>query len=430
LRLLCIEDSGDGLLDLAIRAAQLGHDCRYHNAHYDPVKAPVGRGLVEREPHWQNSARWADLIVAGGNGKWLRELDSWRATGKLIIGGGAEIAKLELDRMAGMAAFKRARIPIPEFRQCATLREAIEYVVHEDRGFAVKPCGDIADKSTSVVGKTAREVIWRLERWKKEGKSFPGGLMVQERVEGIEMAIGAWVGPAGFVDGWEENFEEKRMFAGGIGPNTGETGTVMRLVRASKLAKMVLAPFEDTLVHSGYCGNCDVNCIIDEDGQPWPLEWTVRLGWPAFNIELALHKADPVEFLAAVASGEKPPARSMNEVAVGVVLALPPYPFPGGRAEEVVDVPVWGVVPSIEDNLHFCNMMAGKDADLSTAGSYVLVGVGTGGTITDARREALRVLNRLTIPASPWWRIDIGTRLRSQLDQLAQHGFALGMTYA
>ena len=46
---------------------------------------------------------------------------------------------------------------------------------------------------------------------------------------------------------------------------------------------------------------------VDEDGTPWPLEFTCRLGWPAFNIELALHKNDPVAFLVGLASDASAP---------------------------------------------------------------------------------------------------------------------------
>jgi phosphoribosylamine-glycine ligase len=67
---------------------------------------------------------------------------------------------------------------------------------------------------------------------------------------------------------------------------------------------------------------------------------------------------------------------------------------------------------------------------LVTSGSYVLVSTGTGESVVEARTRAYRVLDRLTIPASPFWRIDIGARLRSGLDKLQTHGFATGMRYA
>lgn len=429
MKVLLIEPHADGLLDLALRAQQYGHQVRYYLKDFDPIKQPVGRGLVERVSDWRPSMRWADLVLLGSH-RYLDELDRWAAEGVPIIGAGAKAAQWELDRLAGMAAFKAAGIPVPPFRHVSSLAEAAAYVKDRDEGMAVKPSGDVTDKSLSFVAKTAKEMLWRLDRWKREGKSFPQGLILQDRIEGVEMAVGAWIGPGGFAEGWEENFEEKRLFAGGIGPNCGEAGTVMRLVGRSKLADRVLKPLEDRIVSLGYVGNVDVNCIVDVDGTPWPLEFTMRFGYPAINIELSLHSGDPVEFLAGVASGKPPKTRALDEVAVGVVLALPPYPFGHEKTEEVVGVPVWGVTAGIEDALHPVMVQIDRNDQLATAGSYVLVSTGTGKTVVEARRGAYRVMDRLTVPASPFWRNDIGGRLRAQLPKVREHGYALGLAYA
>ncbi len=441
MKVLVIEPHGDGLLDLALRAKDNGHLVRYWCGDRSATSPrPVGRGLVECVSDWRASRRWADLVLVGSNGSNMLEFDAWAAEGVPIIGKGAKAVEWELDRLAGMQAFKRAGIPVPPFRQCNSLDEAIQYAAKRDEGLAVKPCGDVADKSLSFVAKTGKEMVWRLQRWKREGKRFPKGLILQDRIEGVEMAVGAWVGSGGFAEGWEENFEEKRLFAGGIGPNCGEAGTVMRLVKTGRLAKAVLEKLEDRLVSLGYVGNVDVNCIIDEDGTPWPLEFTMRFGYPAINIELALHGGDPIEFLAGLAEGKPPKTRRLDEVAVGVVVALPPYPFGHERAEEVVGVPIWGVTPSIEDRLHFCNVMMGdapeigngtvsREPQLCTAGSYVLVATGTGASVVEARTQAHRALGRLTIPASPFYRNDIGQRLRGELPKLQASGYATGLSY-
>ncbi len=430
MRVLLLEDAADGLLDLALRAQEYGHQVLYHLSKFDRWKHPTGMGLVERSADWRQHARWADIIICGGNGKWIRELDVLRKEGRPVIGGCQEVANLELDRLAGMAAFKKVGIPIPPFRHCRNLKEAMEYVADRDEGCAVKPSGDIADKSTSVVGKTAKEVLWRLSRWQKEGKSFPSGLIVQDRVVGAEFAVGGWIGPGGFAPLWEENFEEKRPFSGSMGPNTGEAGTVMRLVRKSRLADKVLSPLEDRLVELGYVGNIDCNTIVNPDGDALPLEFTTRFGWPAWNIELALHDNDPIEWLYGLCEGKPPKTRVADKIAVGIVLAIPPYPNSGAKTDEIVNVPIWGVTPSIEDNLHFVDVMRGTDSDLATSGEYVLVGTGTGDTVVAARREAERVLNRLTIPQPPYYRNDIGARLRKDLPALQAHGFATGISYA
>jgi phosphoribosylamine---glycine ligase len=431
MKVLCIEPHADGLLDLALSAKSWGHNVRYFLRDYDPIKQPVGRGLVERVSDFRSSMRWADLVILGSLGYCQNEIDRWASAGVPIIGAPGEVGAWELDRIAGMRAFERAGIPVPRYQQCASIQDAIAHISRgnfEDQGVAIKPCGDVTDKSLSFVAKSDKEALWRLSRWKKEAKRFPQGLILQQRIEGVEFAVGAWVGPAGFAPGWEENFEEKRLFAGNLGPNCGEAGTVMRLVKSSKIAEKVLKPFEDRLVSLGYVGNIDVNCIVDEQGAPWPLEWTVRVGYPAINIELALHDGDPIEFLAGLAAGAPPKSRQMDTIAVGVVMALPPYPHGFEKPEEVVDVPIWGVTPSIENNLHFA-MAQSKNGELSTAGSYVLISTGTGDTIVSARRETYRVLERLTIPASPFYRVDISQRLRRDVPKLQEHGFAKGLTY-
>lgn len=440
MNVLCIEKSADGLLDLALRAQDAGHHVRYFLSSFDERKCPVGKGLVERVGDWRSSMVWADLVLVGGNGSWMRELESWKARGVPVIGCGGEAEKWELDRIAGMKAFKEGGVLVAPYTQVKSYAEALAYVARRDEGFAIKPSGDVADKSLSVVEKTGRAMVDRLERLRKAGKVFPNGFIIQDRIEGVETAVGAWIGPGGFAEGWEENFEEKRLFAGALGPNCGEAGTVMRLVRSSKLAKKVLAPFEDRLVTMGYVGNVDVNTIIDQDGNPWPLEWTMRFGYPAINIELALHHGDPIEFLAGVAAGRPPRSRTMNEIAVGVVLALPPYPFGHEKTEEVIDIPIWGVTDGIKDALHFCEVEQGtapriendrvvREVHLATAGSYVMVGTGTGESVTAARKGAYRVLRRLDIPASPFYRNDIGTRLRSDLPAIQAHDYAMGMEY-
>jgi phosphoribosylamine--glycine ligase len=267
-----------------------------------------------------------------------------------------------------------------------------------------------------------------LRKWKKKHGRPPCPFLLQDGIEGIEFAAGAWFGPGGFGDGWEENFEHKRFCAGDIGPNTGEMGTVMRYTRKSKLADKVLTPLKQQLDRLGYVGNVDVNCIVDNAGNVWPLEFTMRLGWPAYNIETALFDCDPIEFFHALASGESTRgAHKMNEIAVGVVMALPPYPHSPRDYEEIVGVPIYGV-PA--DGWHPCECQAGSlDEQMSSAGSYIGITTGTGSTVREAARGAYKTLRKISMPASPFYRNDIGKGLARQLPLLQEHGFATGMEY-
>jgi phosphoribosylamine--glycine ligase len=66
----------------------------------------------------------------------------------------------------------------------------------------------------------------------------------------------------------------------------------------------------------------------------------------------------------------------------------------------------------------------------ASAGDYLLVATGTGDTVRQARGGAYRVLKSLKdTPGSPFWRVDIGQRLRKELPEYQRHGFALSMKF-
>lgn len=429
MRVLCVEPHGDGLLDIAIRAQALGHAVRYFCRDYEQHRAPIGRGLVERVADFRDSMRWSDLVILGANDYCMTEFDRWRLSGIPIIGGSSQSALWEKDRAHGMDVFKRAGIPILPYREFTDYDAAIAYVKREDKPFASKPSGKCDDKALSYVAKEPRDLLYMLDRWRRAGKRQGLEFILQEKASGVEFAVGAWFGPGGFAPGVELNWEHKKLMAGNLGVNCGEMGTVMAYVASDKIADKVLKPLEPQLDRLGYCGNCDINCIVDDEGTPWPLEFTMRCGWPAFNIETVLFDVDFVEFLAGLAVGDVPrrPHR-LNEVAVGVVLAHGDFPHSHITRREIVGVPIWDCDPE-DDELHYAQAMVDGAGDMATAGDYVLIATGVGGTVQEARRRAYRAIERPKMPTEPFWRPDIGLRLRRDLDRLQAHGYALDVEY-
>jgi phosphoribosylamine--glycine ligase len=439
MKVLFLEKTADGLLDLAIRAKALKHEVRYHLVTYDQHKAPVGRGLVERSVDWRRDARWADLVVVGGNDYCQRELDTIRASGRHVVGSCVEAECWESDRAQGMAIFRKAGIAVPPYRSFNNYDAAIAYVKKHDAPFVSKPSGRCDDKAMSYVAKTPADLVYMLERWKRAGKRTGEEFILQEKIEGVEFAVGAWFGPNGFVEEWEENFEHKKLFPGNLGPNTGEMGTVSRWTAKSKLANQVLKPLERFLGRAGFCGCVDVSVIVDEEGTPWPLEFTTRGGWPALNLECSAFDCDFVEFFHGLCSG-KPPKRvhKLDEVVVGIVMALPDFPYSHATRKEVVGVPVYGLNPSNLRHVHWAQAMLGEAPQGEpvavapihcTAGDYVCIVTGSGETVTRARRSAYSHVKQISMPNSPFYRIDIGTRLAKDLPKLQAHGYATGLEY-
>ncbi len=424
-----------------MRAQRAGHDVRLYIPD-KPRLALIGRGLIRRVANWREWVRWADLIFLTDNTAYLSEVrDVIRTTGSsaYVFGATPESSEWELDRDVGMAQFRKKGIAVPASRCFSDYDKAIAYVKKEDRPFVSKPSGD-ADKALSYVAKSPEDLVYMLQRWKKLGK-LKSPFILQEKVSGVEMAVGGWIGPNGFDGGWCENFEFKKLMDGERGPQTGEQGTVLRYAGKSKLADKVLKPFEADIVKTGHVGYVDVNCIIDDEGNPWPLEWTMRPGWPTFNIQQATHEGCPADWMLALAAGAPIGQCVWNSVAAGVVMSIPDYPYNKFPLSDVAEIPVYGVKPGRMSNLHFCEMAQGTAPQSIdgmvmddvpcpvTAGTYVLVASGLGKTVEEARRHAYQCLESVSLPNSPMWRGDIGRRLQIQLPKLQAHGYAVGMDY-
>jgi len=437
-KILIVDSYGESALAWALRCIDAGHKVKWF-FQPTPRSEHIGKGLVERVSDWRDWMRWADLVFLPDNCKYLRELDAWRDRGVPILGPNVAGAAWELDREEGMKVMRTAGIDVPPVKEFSDYDQAIAYVKKRGERLVSKPSGVEGDKSLSYCANDAADLVYMLERWKRAGK-LKGKFILQDFIPGIEFAVGGWFGPGGFNEGWEENFEHKPLMNDDVGPNTGEQGTVQRFVRTSKIANVLLKPLEEALDRIKYVGCVDVNCIIDEKGKAWPLEFTMRPGWPAFNIQQNLTKGDPAEWMVQLLEGRDARPFILDTVAVGVVLSLPDYPFDRRPIEDVLGVPLYGLVPRIADNVHPCMMQAGvapcevngkvvTQPLLCAAGTYVLVATGTGGTVREARGAAYRLVDKLRMPTSPMYRTDIGRRLSKALPELQKHGYARGMVY-
>jgi phosphoribosylamine---glycine ligase len=439
MRILVI-DANAASLDWTMRCQRAGHKVKWYVPPKD--KGPsdfyshVGKGIVERVNNPHDWYRWADLIVFTDNTKLIELGHAWRKQGWPVIAPSPVTQKWELDRDLGQKVFKQGGVDVIRGKGFNNYDQAISYVKKEMRRFVSKPDGD-ADKALSYVSKNAADMVYMLERWKKTNQ-LNRGFIIQEFKPGIEMAVGGWFGPGGFNEGWCENWEFKKLMNDDLGCATGEQGTVVRYVKNSKLANKVLKPVEEQLARENYVGYVDVNCIITEDGTPWPLEFTMRPGWPLFNIQCPLHQGDPAEWLLDLALGRDCKNFKLNEIAVGVVLSIPDYPYSHITRKEVQGIPVYGF--ELTEDIHPCEMMMGtapqerdgKIVDspcMVTAGDYVLVSSGTGSTVSSAKSKAYRTLKKLEIPNSPMYRTDIGKRLLKQLPELQAMGYATGLSY-
>jgi phosphoribosylamine---glycine ligase len=428
-------------LAFALRCLKAGHAVRWFIKQKESNNQQVGDGFkgLEKVDNWVTSLKWADLVWCSSNDDYLPKLDAVRKTGIKVFAPTEKSAALEIKRSEGMRFFEKCRVDVPEYEQFKTLSEAEAHVRKTGKRYVFKTLGDNEDKSLSYVSKTPADMIARLKRWQKLNMNPKGPVMLQEFIPGIEFAVSGWMGTNGFLQHLNENFENKKLLSGDCGPNCGEAGTVMKYVQSSSLAESVLYPLEEALVRLGHLGDVDVNCIIDESGKAWPLEFTCRPGWPAFNIMLSEHKGDPAQWMLDACNG-KDTLEVSPQVACGLVIAIPDYPYSNKTRAERSDIPVYGITDknrafvapqSIKMAKH--PVMEGEkvvEKDIwSSADDYLCVVTGMGKTVKRACDRAYATLKELHVP-DMMYRDDIGERLEKTLPELHDFGYATEFEYS
>jgi len=422
-KILMIATDPDGLA-WAVRCQAAGHKVRV----WYGVKSTIGDGLITKVPEWKPHMGWADLIFITENCKLGPELATYFKTGYPIVGANQKGAELELDRIKGQKVFENAGIETLEYEEFSSYDKAIAFIRKEGKAYVAKPWGGTSDKALSYVPPRGYEVEameWKLRRWKEEG--LKGKFILQECVRGTEVGVSGWFGPGGFNRWIEEDWEEKKLMNGGLGPNTGEQGTIVRHVKESKLFDDMLLPLEDQLAKIDYVGCINVNCGMDKQGQLRPYELTMRPGWPDFDILQRLIQGDPAEWMLDLFEG-KDTLKMSPKVAVGVVLSHGDYPQGELTDPAAAGFPIYGVTEANVEKISPCLIRQGKGG-LETAGTYVMVVTGLGDSVSAARDDAYATIKEIKWPGDMMYRTDIGERLKKELPLLQEFGYAEGMEY-
>jgi phosphoribosylamine---glycine ligase len=444
---ILIIDVGSNALDWAMRCQMWGHEVMwYDKPRPDGTHRRAGEGMIKKITDFDSLRKkwigWADLIYLPDNTHYVDMLDPYQRIGYPIFGCNLAAREWELDREVGQKVMEDCGMQIIPGKTFHDYDSAIAYVKKQGKAFVSKPSGD-GERALSYVADSAADLVYMLGRWNKIDKyrksAKEEGFILQEKISGMEMACGGWFGPDGWSEYFVENFENKKLMNGDLGVNTGEMGTTVRYVKKSKLAEQVLLPATERLKEIGYVGYVDNNCMVDESGTPWPLEWTMRDGWPIRHNLNSLHEGDPAQWMLDKVNGKDTLKPILDQVSISVVMALPDFPYSKITNKELCGIPIYGADDM--SHIHLSEAMMGvapvevngKVVDLPalvTAGDYVLVCTGSGETITGARRSAYAAIKKVKIPNSPFYRTDIGAgRLKKQLPALQALGYAKGLTF-
>lgn len=425
MKVLFLDTCGD-CLDLVMRAQAAEHDCIHFISYVNEKFRRIGVGLTKVVREFKPFLKWADLIVLCDNITYLDTIDAFRFDNPqtIVFGPTKKAASWETDREVGMRIFQKHGIPIPDFKLFTSYEDAVRYVKKHDERLVCKPCGD-ADKDLSYVSKGPEDMLFMLDKWEKMGK-MKTRFILQEYIQGIEFGVACYYGKNGPAETYEENFEHKKLMSGEIGPTTGEMGTVIQFTKVSKLYDDIIVPIVDDIQRTGMTGNIDINCIVDSKGQAWPLEWSVRMGFPSLQIQAPLFPDDPVQWMYDLVAFDVEP-KFDSRVSTGVSVVLHPFPYGSYPHEKVLDFPIFGLdYGNLFNSISPYQVQAGAITDWRTAGDYVLVATGRGSSVKNSAKKAYETIEHIHIPGGMMYRDDIGEKVVAAIPELQKHGYAVG----
>ncbi|MBU4284927.1 phosphoribosylamine--glycine ligase [Patescibacteria group bacterium] len=409
--------------DLAWKIKNEGHEVKiYIKSEGDK---DVYEGFLEKVDNWQEYKDWADVIVFDDVG-FGNIADSLRKEGKLVVGGSKYTDKLEEDREFGQDEIKKAGLSILPHWDFTDFNSAIEFIKSNPGRYVFKPSGFISSDLKGVLflgqeddGKDLIEILEQNKKaWAKKIKTF----QIQKMAVGVEVAVGAFFNGEDFIYPININFEHKKLFPGDIGPYTGEMGTLMYWSEPNEIFNMTLAKIKEELRKSGYIGYVDLNCIANQKGI-FPLEFTCRFGYPTISIQMEGITSEMGEFLYTIAKKEKFELKTKKGFQVGIVVAVPPYPYEDKNETFIYrDLSILFRKPNL-DGVHLGDVKLINNV-WCVAGEtgYVLIVTGSGNTVEETRKQAYNRIKNIMLQ-NMYYRTDIGLKWYQDSDKLQTWGY-------
>lgn len=199
--------------------------------------------------------------------------------------------------------------------------------------------------------------------------------------------------------------------------------TLMFWSEPNRLYHETLGRFKSILAEMGFVGYFDINCIVNGRGI-YPLEITPRFGYPTINVQIEGVTSRWSDMLYALANKQQFQLRTKRGFQIGVVVAVPPYPFadPAAYRRYSEDAVIIFKKPMSDGIHHGDAKLVEDDWRLAGNSGYALVVTGSGPTVEDARKETYNRVRNVIIP-NMFYRTDIGERWHRDGDLLQTWGY-------
>lgn len=333
----------------------------------------------------------------------------------LFIGPDRNGALLEGSKDFAKKFMHRYKIPTAASRTfyASEIESAIDYTRSNPLPVVIKADGLAAGKGVIICNghAEAETAIVKILKDKIFGDAG-NKVVIEEYLNGIELSVFILTDGLNYVI-LPEAKDYKRIGDHDTGPNTGGMGAVspvkfadakfMQNVEERIIQPTVLGLQSEKIDYRGFI----FIGLMNVKGDPWVIEYNVRMGDPESQVVLPRLKTDLLELLKATASRKLKDIRILTtpETAVTVVLASGGYP---GNYEKGKVINGLG---SPKDAIFFHAGTVNSDkGQILTNGGRVLAVTGKGADIAEARDNSYKAILNITWEGMQY-RKDIGMDL-------------------
>lgn len=411
------------------RLADEGHDVLV----YTP-KHKVGAGIVSTCGSYDYLVAWVKegapqamvLFDASGMGD---KADELRARGIPIVGGGSFCDRLEKDRTYGFRIASEAGSELPPYVSFTSIAEGIKYAQQLGPvGTYFKSDSYLDSDAThsADTGDDLQEYLEKIRRRYGDHRKF----IIQKKIDGVPLSTARWWNGSHWASPFMATYENKKFMNDDVGSATGCAVNALHFYKeeAPAIAEALSWDGLTTLFRQEHAppGVYDMNAIVTPNGEAYFLEWTPRLG---YDSEMTSGRLIPDlgQWLWGMAVGCDPGMPSFD-LAFGLRLTVPPYPWEDGHADDKhaavgVEVPVTGSLWSEEFiGYQLRAAQEGGGCEVATPEGIVGLAYAQGGDVEDLSDDAVEWAKDFKVSKLAY-RTDGGKRLKQDALAVREAGF-------
>lgn len=307
-----------------------------------------------------------------------------------VFGPRKKEAQMESSKSFTKHLMKKYDIPTASYEVFTDKEQAKSYLENGNFPAVIKKDGLAAGKGV-IIAQDLNEALNALD----ELMETDGEVVIEEFLDGDEFSLMVLVNGDTFTPFNIIAQDHKRAFDNDEGPNTGGMGAYAPVDYISEniieeAVEKIVRPTVNAMVEEGlnYFGVLYLGAIITTDGVK-TIEYNARFGDPEAQILLDLLETDFIDMLEGMKRKEPLALNFREEYVVGVILASEGYPGDYEKAKEIV------IKKDLMKDIYVSALKHLENDIYESNGGRVLLAVGRGSTIEDAKNQAYRTLNEV-----------------------------------